>query len=350
MLHQPAPISRTRSVECARENMAAARYYGLAFTLAAVAAGSVDAAAAAPAYPTRPIRIIVPNPAGSGTDMLARLVGAKLAERVGQQAVVDNRPGANGIIATEFAARSAPDGHTLLFMSTSHTMNAATYSKLPFDPVQSFTPVTLLAQGPLVLVAHPAFPPGSVRALIDLAAAKPNTITYGISGSGGINHFAGALFARVTGVQLVNVPYRGGPQALTDVMAGQVQLMFGTLAITQPQIRAGRLKALGVSAAKRTPLFPELPTIAESGAPGYEISTWWGVLAPAALPAAITARLNGEIAAILGQPDSAQRLTSEGAEPAPSSSAAFAKLLASEIERWKRVAREAKIRRSEERR
>ena len=297
----------------------------------------------ASAYPTRPIRIIVGNPAGSGTDMMARFVGAKLTERMGQQIVVDNRPGANGIIATEFTARAAPDGHTLLFMSISHTMNAAVYGKLPFDPVKSFTPVMRIGSGPLVLVAHPAFPPSSVKALIDLAKAKPDTITYGISGSGGINHFAGALFARVAGVQLINVPYRGGPQALTDVMAGQVQLMFGTLAITQTQIRAGRLKALGVSTAKRTPLLPELPTIAEAGAPGYEISTWWGVLAPAGLPVAIVAKLNAEIAAILGQPDSAQRLTTEGAEPSPLAGAAFARLLVSEIEKWRRVAREANI-------
>ena len=319
----------------------------LVLALAAAAPASCGAAgvtaAAEPAYPVRPVRIIVGNPAGSGTDMMARFVGAKLTERLGQQIVVDNRPGANGIIATEFTARAAPDGHTLLFMSTSHTMNAAAYSKLPFDPVKSFTPVMMLGSGPLVLVAHPAFPAGSVRALIDLAAAKPNTITYGISGSGGINHFAGALFARSARVQLINVPYRGGPQALTDVMAGQVQLMFATLAITQGQIRAGRLKALGVSTMRRTPLLPEVPTIAEAGVPGYEISIWWGVLAPAGIPAPVLGKLNTEIAAILSQRESTQRLTTEGAEPSPSSSAAFARVLVSEIEKWQRVAREANI-------
>jgi tripartite-type tricarboxylate transporter receptor subunit TctC len=318
--------------------------FGLILTgFFALALSSPPDVLAAAAYPTRPIRIIVGNPAGSGTDMLARFVGAKLTERVGQQIVVDNRPGANGIIATEFAARAAPDGHTLLFMSVSHTMNAAVYSKLPFDPVKSFTPVMILASGPLVLVAHPAFPATGVKGLIDLAAAKPNTITYAVSGSGGINHFAGALFARIARVQLTNVPYRGGPPALTDVMAGQVQLMFGTLAITQAQIRAGRLKALGVSTTKRTPLLPEVPTIAESGAPGYEISIWWGVLAPAGMPPPLVAKLHAEIGGILGQPDSAQRLTAEGAEPSPSSSAAFARVLVSEIEKWTRVAREAGI-------
>ena len=214
-------------------------FCGVVGAIACAIASMPAYAADASPYPVRPIRIIVGNPAGSGTDMIARFVGAKLTERLGQQIVVDNRPGANGIIATEFASRAAPDGHTLLFMSTSHTMNAAVYNKLPFDPVKSFTPVMMLAAGPLVLVAHPAFPARSVKALIDLARAKPNTITYAVSGSGGINHFAGALFARIARVQLTNVPYRGGPPALTDVMAGQVHLMFGTLAITLPQIRAG---------------------------------------------------------------------------------------------------------------
>jgi tripartite-type tricarboxylate transporter receptor subunit TctC len=307
--------------------------------MAAAAAGD----APGPLYPSRPIRVIVGNPAGSGTDMLARFVGAKLTERVGQQIVVDNRPGANGIIATEFTSRAAPDGHTLLFMSVSHTMNAAVYAKLPFDPVKSFTPVMMLGSGPLALVTYPSFPANNVKALIDLAKAKPDTITYAISGSGGINHFAGALFARIAGVQLMNVPYRGGPPALTDVMAGQVQLMFGTLAITLPQIRAGRLKALGVSRAKPTPLLPGVPAIAESGAPGYEISIWWGVLAPVGMPAAIVAKLDTEIGAILREPEFAQRLVADGAEPSPMPSPAFSRLLVSEVEKWKRVARESNI-------
>jgi tripartite-type tricarboxylate transporter receptor subunit TctC len=304
------------------------------------AAGAPDATAAA--YPARPIRIIVGFPAGSGTDMLARFVGGKLTERLGQQVVVDNRPGANGIIGGELVARAAPDGHTLLFMSTSHTMNAAVYA-LPFQPVASFTPVMMLGSGPLVLVAHPSFPASDVKGLIDLARAQPNTITYAVSGTGGINHFAGALFARTAGIQLIDVPYKGGPQALTDVIGGQVQVMFATLAITLNQIRAARIKALGVGSAKRTPLLPEVPTIAAAGVAGYEINIWWGVLAPAGVPAAIVAKLNAEIAAILREPDSAQRLAAEGAEPLPLPSTEFARVLAAEIEKWKRVARESKI-------
>ena len=308
------------------------------------AASAADSrAGAGPAYPNRPIRIIVGFPAGSGTDMLARFVGGKLTERLGQQVVVDNRAGANGIIAADLTARSAPDGHTLMFMSVSHTMNAAVY-KLPFDPVKSFTAVMMLGAGPLALVAGPSLPATSVKGLIDLATAKPNTVTYAVSGTGGINHFAGALFARTARIQLINVPYKGGPQALTDVIGGQVQVMIGTLAITLNQIRAGRLKALGVSSIKRTPLLPEVPTIAESGAPGYEINIWWGVLAPAGVPVPIVAKINAEIAGILSQPDSGKRLEAEGAAPSPMPGGEFGRMLVSEIEKWKRVARESDIR------
>ena len=295
-----------------------------------------------PAYPSRPVRVIVGFPPGSGTDMIARFTGNKLTERLGQQVVVDNRPGANGIIAAELVAKAAPDGHTLLAMSISHTMNAAVY-KLPFDAMKSFTPITQLGAGPLVLVANMSFPANNVKTLIELAAAKPNTITYAISGTGGINHFAGGLFSRITGVRLVNVPYKGGAQALTDLIGGQVQIMFGTAAITLSQIRAGRMKPLGVSTPKRSALLPEVPTLAESGAPGYEMNTWWGVLGPAGIPAAVVARLHGDIAALLGQADSAKRLEAEGALPSPLPSADFARLLGGEIEKWTRVARDANI-------
>jgi tripartite-type tricarboxylate transporter receptor subunit TctC len=300
------------------------------------------AADAAVAYPTRPIRIIVGFPPGSGTDMLARFVGSKLTERMKQQVVVDNRPGANGIIASELTVKAAPDGYTLQFMSTSHTMNAAVY-KLPFDAVKSFTPVTMLGAGPLVLVTHPSFPANSVKELIDLARAKPNTITYAVSGTGGINHFAGALFSRTAGIHLMDVPYRGGPQALTDLVGGQVQLMFATLAITHRQVKAGKLKALAVSSVKRTPLLPDVPTIAESGVRAYEMNIWWGVLAPFGVPDAIVVKLTAEIGGVLRDPDSAQQLEAQGAEPSPMPSAQFARVLASEVETWRRVARESNI-------
>ncbi|MEO8442758.1 MAG: tripartite tricarboxylate transporter substrate binding protein [Betaproteobacteria bacterium] len=317
-------------------------YCGLMAAGALLAASAPARSETPPAYPVKPVRIVVGFPAGSGTDMLARFVGGKFTDRAGQQVVVDNRPGANGIIAAELVTKAPADGYSMLFMSTSHTMNAAVY-KLPFDPVKSFTPVMQLGSGPLVLVANPAFPAGSAKGLIELAIAKPNTITYAVSGTGGVNHFAGALFSRITGTQLINVPYKGGAPALTDLIGGQVQVMFGTAAITLTQVRAGRLKALGVSTAKRSPLLPDVPTIAESGAPGYEMSIWWGVLAPPGTPAAIVDKLNAEIAGILRQPDSMQRLAAEGAEPSPLPAARFTKLLTAEVEKWRRVAREANI-------
>jgi tripartite-type tricarboxylate transporter receptor subunit TctC len=194
-----------------------------------------------------------------------------------------------------------------------------------------------------VLVANPSFAANGVKGLVDLATANPHTVTYAVSGTGGVNHFAGALFARMAGVQLVNVPYKGGQQALTDMIGGQVQIMFGTAAITLSQIRAGRLKALGVSSAKRTALLPGVPTIAESGVPGYEMSIWWGVLAPAHVAADLITTLNTGIAAVLGQPDFARRLEAEGAAPSPMSSAEFTQMLAAEVAKWRRVAREADI-------
>ena len=294
------------------------------------------------AYPARPIRIMVGFPAGTGNDLLARVVGARLSERFGQQVVVENRPGANGIIAAELTSRAAPDGHTVMVMSASHTMNAALY-KLPFDAVKSFTPVTTLATGSLVLAANAAFPASGVKGLIEIASAKPGSVTYGVSGTGGVSHFAGALFARTAGIQMVDVPYKGGPQALTDLIAGQVQILFGTLPLTLSHVRSGRIKALGVSSVKRSPLLPEVPTIAESGLPGYQMSIWWGTIAPPRLPAGILGRLNTEIGTALAHPDVVKRLEAEGAVLSPSSSAEFARLLALEVERWSRVAREAGI-------
>jgi tripartite-type tricarboxylate transporter receptor subunit TctC len=309
-----------------------------------VALFSVQSQAQTSAYPTRPLRIIVGFLPGSSNDTLARFVGIKLGERFGHQIVIDNRPGANGIIGGELTTRANPDGHTLLLMSVSHAMSAAVYTKLPYDPVKAFTPIAMLGAGPLVLVAHPSFAANGVKELVDIAKSKPNALTYSSAGTGGINHFGGALFARTTGVQLTHVPYKGGAPALTDVMSGQITLMWGTMPLSLTQIRAGKVKALGVTSTKRSSILPNVPTISESGAPGYEISTWWGMLAPAGVPAPIATRLNTEIGNIITQPDSAQRLAAEGAEPWPLSNEAYAKVIQSEIEKWTRVAREAGIR------
>lgn len=331
--------------------MRAAAIFLVALSASAMWGASTDAvggamtrarALAVDAYPLRPIRILVGFPPGNATDMLARFVGAKLGERLDQQVVVDNRSGANGIIAAHVAANAPRDGHTLLFMSASHTMNAAV-NKLPFDAVESFAPVTMLGKGPLVLVAHAGFPVRSVESLIAEAKAKPNAISYASVGSGGINHFAAALLAKVTAIQLVHVPYKGGVPALADVMAGHVQLMFGTLPLTLGPLHAGRINALAVTDSARTPLLPHVPTMIESGI-GYEVTNWWGVLAPAGVPSVIVAKLNNEIATILTRRDSAQRLETDGIVPSPLSSAAFARKLEAEVEKWRRVAREADIR------
>lgn len=317
------------------------RHAALGFACAALC--SFAAGAQQSSYPARPMRIIVGFTPASSNDILARFVALKLSDRLGQQIVVDNRPGANGIIGTELTVKSTPDGHTLMLVSTSHTMNAAV-NKLPFDPVQSLTAVAMLGAGALVLVAHPSFPASTVKQLIDMAKAKPDAITYASAGTGGINHFGGALFARVANIQMTHIPYKGGAPALTDVIAGHVQLMFGSMPLTLNQIRAGKVKALGVTGLKRSALLPDVPPIAESGAPGYEIQTWWGILAPARVPSAVVARLNEEINAILRQPDSAKRLEAEGAEPLPMSSGQFARVIAAEVDKWTRVAREANIR------
>ena len=295
-------------------------------------------------YPSRPVRIIAGFPPGSSIDTLARVVGPKLNERLGQAVVIDNRPGANGIIGADLTAKATPDGHTLLMTSVSHTMSAAVYAKLPFDAVRAFSPIATVGMGPLILVANPALAANSVKELIELAKSKPNALAYGTAGTGGINHFGAALFARMAGVQMTHVPYKGGAASLTDVMAGQVQLMWATMPLSLPQIRANRIKALGITSTKRSTLLPTVPTLAEAGVAGYEISTWWGILGPLGIPAPIVTRLNTELSGITAQPEMLQRLAAEGAEPWRLTSAQFGQHLQSEVDKWIKVARDANIR------
>ncbi len=315
----------------------------LAVATAVQAQTGAAATGTGPAYPSRPIRAISGFPPGSSVDVVGRFVCGKLAERLGQQVVIDNRPGASGTIGADLAARATPDGYTLFLMSSSQVMSAPIYKNLPFHPVKSFTPITPLAIGPLMLTTLPSFAPTGVRALIDLAKSRADAVTYSSAGNGSINHYAGALFARAVGAQMLHVPHKGGAPAFFAVMNGEVNVMFATLPLSLTQIRAGKVKSLGITSTKRSPLAPSIPPIADS-VPGFEVSTWWGIVGPAGLPAPILARLNTEITGILTQPDSAQRLAAEGAEPWPLSSADYTKMLYAELEKWTRVAREAGIR------
>ncbi len=301
--------------------------------------------AAAQNYPNRPVRLIVPFPAGGGNDTIARTVGNKLAIALGQQFVVDNRPGAGGIIGAEMAAHAPPDGYTLFLGGVaSHGIVPNLRTKLGYDPVKDFAPVSLIAAAPLVLVVHPSVAATNVKELVQLAKAKPGQINFASNGTGGSSHMAAELFKMVTATDLTHVPYKGLSPALTDLLSGQVQLMFSSTIAMLPQVRAGKLRALAMTGARRSPAAPEIPTVTEAGYPGCVTSSWYGVLAPALTPASIVDRLNREIAAAVKLPDVRERLNSEGAEPAGGSPAEFAAHIRSEIARWAQVIKTAKIR------
>ncbi len=317
---------------------------GAAFLCASVYASTAAGQTAdASRFPVKAIRLIVPFPPGGSNDILARFLAQKMTERLGQQTIVDNRPGADGIIGTELAARAPADGHTLLIVSTSYTMNPAIH-KLPYDPIKSLIPIAQLASGPNVIATNPSLPVNSIKELVALAKAKPGQIRYASSGIGGFNHFGGELFNTLAGVKMAHIPYKGGGPAMLDVMTGQVEVNFGTLIQTLPHIRSGKLKPLGVGSAKRSPLLPQIPTIAEGGVPGYDGTIWWGVLGPAGIPPAIVARLNTEIGNIVREPEMAKRLVAEAAEPVVESPDAFGKLIVNDIGKWSRIAKQAGIR------
>ena len=294
-------------------------------------------------YPTRPIRLIIPFPPGGSNDILGRFIAQKMTERLGQTTIADNRPGADGIIGTDVVARAAPDGLTILIVSTSYTMNPAIH-KLPYDPLKSLAPVSLIAGGGNVIAVHPNMPVNSIKELIALAKSKPGLVRYASSGIGGFNHFGGELFNYMAGIKMLHIPYKGGGPAMLDVMTGQVEVSVGTLIQTLPHIRSGKLKALGVGSAMRSPILPNVPTISEAGVSGYDGSVWWGILAPAGVPEGIVLKLNTTIGDILRDPEMAKRLATEAAEPIIDTPAAFGKLIASDIQKWARIAKQADIR------
>lgn len=312
--------------------------------LAPAAAQPATAPASGPAYPSRPIRIISPFAPGGGNDVLCRTVAQKLAENLKQQVLVENRPGANGIIGTEAAARSAPDGYTIILIPSGHAVNATLYRKLPYDSIKDFTPITLVGSSPLVLAVHPSVPAKNVKELAALAKARPGQFTYGSAGVGSSGHLAGALFETMTGTKLVHIPYKGMGLVVSDLIGGQVTLTFGTSLSVVPQVRSGKLRALATTGAQRSPALPDLPTVAESGIPGYEASLWYAFVGPARLPPEIVRRLNSEIVAVLGLPDVRERLASQGVDVRSSTPEELGRLLASDLERWAKVIQRVGVR------
>ncbi len=298
---------------------------------------AVAAASGAQSYPSRSIRYVVPQAPGGSSDTLARVVAPRLGEALGQQVIVDNKAGGTGVIGAEFAVRAAPDGHTIIQVATSHATNPATGKKLPYDTIADFAPITLLSSQPNIWLAHPSLPVRNIKELVALARGKPGAIDFASSGTGGSQHLAGELLNLMTGIQLVHIPYKGSPPALIDVLAGRVSLMSSTMAPAIPHIRNQRLRALAVTSARRSIAAPEIPTVAESGVPGYEAIAWQGVLAPAGTPQAVLARLSAELGKVMAQPEVRKHLLEQGFEPATTTESEFAQFIRNEIAKWTKV-------------
>ena len=300
------------------------------------------AAAIAQSYPSKPIHYVVPFAPGGPTDIMSRAIAEKVGAAWGQQVVVDNRSGAGGSIGAETVARSAPDGYTVMIGHVgTHAINVSLYQKVNYDPVNDFQPITLIATYPLALVVHPGVPAKSAQELIALAKAKPGTVNFASAGNGGPTHLAGALLKSSARIDIVHVPYKGNTAALTELVGGQVQMMFSNLLTAMPHVRSGRLRALAVSTARRSPQAPDLPTIAEAGVPGYDMTPWYGILAPARTPAAIVTKWNREVARIIALPEMNERFVSQGVDLASSTADAFAALIKTEVPRWRTIVRDA---------
>jgi tripartite-type tricarboxylate transporter receptor subunit TctC len=322
----------------------AMRHHKPLITAALLAALAPAQWAVAQSYPTKPIRWIVTYPPGGPTDVVARAIGAKLTEAWGQQIIIDNRAGAGGMIGTELGARAAPDGYTLLFgTSAGMTINPALQSRLPYDPVKDFAPVSLLVINPQLLVLNPTVPANSVKELVALAKAKPGQLNYASVGQGSPNHLGMELLKALTGTNIVHVPYKGTGPAITDLLGGQVQLMFNSMPTVLPLVRSGKLRALAVGSTQRISAIADIPTVAESGVPGFENVTWYGMFAPAKTPREIVNKLNAQVVRILAEPDMAQRLSSQGAEPRSSTPDELAKFMRVEFERWAKVIKSAGV-------
>ena len=314
--------------------------------IAGLLLGFVACAPCLAAYPDKPIRIVTPFPAGSVTDIVARPMATKLSEAWGVPVIVDNRTGAGGTVAGDVVAKAPPDGYTLVIGATGLAIvNALIYSKMPYDSQRAFAPVTMAATAGMMLVVHPSIPLQNVKDLITLGKSRPGQFTYGSSGNGSTPHLGAVLFTSMTGVQMIHVPYKGGsPQYTIDLITGRLELAFASMAPVIPHVKSGRLRLLGTSSNKRDPQFPEVPTIAESGVPGYDMRSWYGVLATAGTPPAVIEKLNGELARILSLPDVRTLYLVGGLHATSSSAAEFAAYIASEREKWTKVAKAGGIR------
>jgi tripartite-type tricarboxylate transporter receptor subunit TctC len=294
-------------------------------------------------YPAKPIRIVVPYPPGGFNDTLGRTFAAKFSEVWGQPAFVENKPGANTVIGTDFVAKSAPDGYTLLIVAFPFAVTPSLLKNMPYDTVKDFAPVVWAAVSPNVLVVNPSLPVKSVAELVALAKAKPNSLSYASTGNGSSNHISMELFKSLAGVEIVHIPYKGSGPAVTDLLGGQVQLMFDNAPNVMPQVKAGKLRALGMSSAKRSSFAPDIPTVAESGVPGYEVAVWFGLVAPAGTPREIVQKLNAEAMRILAMPDVRERFLSQGVEPVGSTPEQFGEHIKSQMTKWAKVVQDAGV-------
>ena len=301
------------------------------------------ATAFAQAFPARPVRIIVPFPAGGTTDILARQISAELAARWGQPVIVDNKGGASGTIGSEMLVQSAPDGHTLMLTATHHVINPGLYKKLKYDTRADFTPIALIASVPNVLLVNPALPVSSVQELIKYAKDKPGTLSFGSTGIGGANHLAGELFKFSTGIEALHIPYKGAAPALNDLLGGQIPMMFDSLPGVIQQVRAGKLRALGVTTLKRAPAAPDIPTLDEAGVKGFEATAWFGLYAPGKMAPALAARLNADVLDVLKSAKIRGQFAEQGADPGALPQPEFTRFVDAEIIKWGKVITAANV-------
>jgi tripartite-type tricarboxylate transporter receptor subunit TctC len=293
-------------------------------------------------YPTKPLRLIIPFPPGGSNDVVGRMIAAQLSQRLDKPVIVENQGGAGGLIGTEMAAKSAPDGYTLLLISVAYAFNPHIY-KLPYDQATAFTPVAMLGAGPVVIAVTSTLPVNSVKDLIALAKDRPGALNYATAGVGSFQHLASELFKQQANIDMVHVPFKGGGPAMADVIAGNTQVAVGSLIQMLPQIKAGRLKALGVGSARRIPALPEVPTISEAAIPGFEVTNWWGIVVPAGTPRPVVERLNKELSAVVASSETKKRFESEGADPVAMGPGEFARFIAAETTKWARVVKQGNI-------